>query len=78
MSGAAALASHRRKIHSVCSLGSRLGNFSSCPRCMVEFWSARRLWDHLRKQAACRAAFEACAFVSHLTGLEFPEEEENS
>ena len=58
----AALASHRRKVHGVCSLWSCLGDFSSCPRCMVEFWCPERLWDHLRKQKQCRASFEAADY----------------
>ena len=55
----AALASHRSKIHAVVALGSLLHDHTTCPVCLIEFWSPTRLWEHLRKSAQCRYTFEA-------------------
>ena len=55
--GAAALASHRSKVHGHSSLGAMLGDFTCCPICLTEFWTCERLWMHLRKVSACRLLF---------------------
>ena len=57
--GAAALAAHRSKTHGVVSIGALLHDHTSCPVCLVEYWSPPRLWEHLRKAHQCRQVFEA-------------------
>ena len=57
--GAAALASHRRKVHGVLSLGALLQDHTICPVCMTEFWTPARLWLHLRKSDVCLQVFQA-------------------
>ena len=57
--GKAALASHRRKVHQIHSVGALLDDYTACPVCMVEFWTSSRLWMHLRKSAVCLQTFLA-------------------
>ena len=57
--GSAALASHRRKVHGVYSLGALLQHHTLCPVCMTEFWTPSRLWLHMRKSARCLHVFQS-------------------
>ncbi|CAE7835275.1 unnamed protein product [Symbiodinium sp. CCMP2592] len=55
----AALAAHRSKTHARQALASRLAGGSRCEICCVEFWSTRRLTEHLRKSVRCLQVLEA-------------------
>ena len=54
-SSKAALGSHCSKVHGIKSARNDLGGLTSCQSCQVEYWSAGRLWDHLRKHPSCLA-----------------------
>ena len=58
----------RRRIVARPTVFVRLGAALDTSRPVRVAWSARRLCDHLRKQPACRAAFEAADYDLQITG----------
>ena len=58
-STAAALASHTSKLHGRRAKATQLAGGSKCEVCGIEFWSTRRLAEHLRKSASCLQVLEA-------------------
>ena len=73
----AACASHQRKVHGCKARATQVANGSQCPVCLVEFWSTRRLRDHLRRSTRCLQVVEAADLdpetpVPEPTGLHLP------
>ena len=58
-STAAALASHTSKLHGRRAKATQLAGGSKCEVCGMEFWSTRRLAEHLRKSASCLQVLDA-------------------
>ncbi|CAE7510793.1 unnamed protein product [Symbiodinium sp. CCMP2592] len=58
-SGRRQLAVHLSKHHGQRPAQVRCAFGTSCQKCQVEFWSLRRLTEHLRKSDLCRAVYSA-------------------
>ena len=73
----AACASHQRKVHGVVARATKAAVGSRCPVCLVEFWSTKRLRDHLRRCTGCLEVVEAAGLdpeepISAPVGLRMP------
>ncbi|CAE7942578.1 unnamed protein product [Symbiodinium sp. KB8] len=60
---AAALASHRRKIHGQQARASVVAQGTRCEACGTEYWSTSRLREHLRRQEHCLRVWEEADIV---------------
>ena len=55
----AALGAHRRKEHGIKARATAIALGTRCDVCETEFWSTRRLREHLRRSEACLQVWEA-------------------
>ncbi|CAE7225175.1 unnamed protein product [Symbiodinium sp. CCMP2592] len=55
----AALGSHRRKVHGVAARATQVTFGTRCEVCSTEYWSTRRLREHLRRSSTCLKVWEA-------------------
>ncbi|CAE7343965.1 unnamed protein product [Symbiodinium sp. CCMP2592] len=55
----AALGSHRSKVHGVAARATQVTFGTRCEVCSTEYWSTRRLREHLRRSPTCLKVWEA-------------------